>query len=61
MKDDRLYLIHIKEAIEWIEKYTEDGEKAFLVRDPDGHAAKIVELKGIPHDKSGDYTQRRKS
>ncbi len=38
-----------------------DGEKAFLVRDPDGHAAKIVELKGIPHDKSGDYTQRRKS
>jgi hypothetical protein len=22
-----------------------DGEKAFLVRDPDGHAAKIVELK----------------
>ena len=30
MKDDRLYLIHIKEAIERIEEYTEDGEHAFL-------------------------------
>ena len=30
MKDDRLYLIHIKEAIEWIEEYTQDGEAGFL-------------------------------
>ena len=30
MKDDRLYLIHIKEAIERIEEYTEDGEEAFF-------------------------------
>lgn len=30
MKDDRLYLIHIKEAIEWIEEYTQEGKAAFL-------------------------------
>lgn len=30
MKDDRLYLIHIKEAIEWIEEYTRDGQEAFF-------------------------------
>ncbi len=30
MKDDRLYLIHIKEAIEWIEEYTRDGKEAFF-------------------------------
>ena len=30
MKDDRLYLIHIREAIEWIEEYTKDGAEAFL-------------------------------
>ena len=30
MKDDRLYLIHIREAIERIEEYTEDGEESFL-------------------------------
>ena len=29
MKDDRLYLIHIKEAIERIEEYTRDGKEAF--------------------------------
>ena len=32
MKDDRLYLIHIKEAIEWIEDYTQDGQEAFFCR-----------------------------
>lgn len=31
MKDDRLYLIHIKEAIEWIEEYTQEGEDALLI------------------------------
>jgi uncharacterized protein with HEPN domain len=30
VKDDRLYLIHIREAIERIEEYTRDGEEAFL-------------------------------
>ena len=30
MKDDRLYLIHIKEAIERIEEYTQEGKEAFL-------------------------------
>lgn len=30
MKDDRLYLIHIKEAIQHIEEYTQDGEEAFF-------------------------------
>ncbi len=30
MKDDRLYLIHIQEAIERIEEYTQDGEEFFF-------------------------------
>jgi uncharacterized protein with HEPN domain len=30
MKDDRLYLIHIQEAIERIEEYTQEGEEFFL-------------------------------
>ena len=30
MKDDQLYLIHIKEAIERIEEYTRDGEESFF-------------------------------
>lgn len=30
MKDDRLYLIHMQEAIERIEEYTQDGEEYFL-------------------------------
>jgi len=30
MKDDRLYLIHIKESIERIEEYTRDGKEAFF-------------------------------
>lgn len=30
MKDDRLYLIHIQEAIERIEEYTQEGEEYFL-------------------------------
>ena len=30
MKDDRLYLIHISEAIQRIEEYTREGEEAFL-------------------------------
>ena len=29
MKDQRLYLIHIKECIEKIEQYTKDGELSF--------------------------------
>jgi len=29
MKDQRLYLVHIKECIEKIEQYTEDGELSF--------------------------------
>jgi uncharacterized protein with HEPN domain len=29
MKDQRLYLIHIKECIEKIEQYTKDGESLF--------------------------------
>jgi uncharacterized protein with HEPN domain len=31
MRDDRLYLIHIVECIERIERYTTDGREAFLV------------------------------
>jgi uncharacterized protein with HEPN domain len=30
VKDDRLYLIHIQEAIERIEEYTQDGKEFFL-------------------------------
>jgi len=30
VKDDRLYLIHIREAVEWIEDYTREGKEAFL-------------------------------
>jgi len=30
VKDDRLYLIHIQEAIERIEEYIEEGEELFL-------------------------------
>jgi uncharacterized protein with HEPN domain len=30
MKDDRLYLIHVQEAIERIEEYTQEGEEYFL-------------------------------
>ena len=30
MKDDHLYLIHIQEAIERIEEYTQEGEDVFL-------------------------------
>ena len=30
MKDDRLYLIHIRECIERIEQYTVDGKDAFF-------------------------------
>ena len=30
MKDDHLYLIHIREAIERIEEYTQEGEESFL-------------------------------
>ena len=30
MKDDRLYLIHMQEAIERIEEYTQEGEEYFL-------------------------------
>ena len=31
MKDDRLYLIHIRESIARIEEYTGEGREAFLV------------------------------
>ncbi|RJQ54782.1 MAG: DUF86 domain-containing protein [Actinobacteria bacterium] len=30
MKDDRLYLVHIQECIERIERYTADGKDAFF-------------------------------
>jgi len=30
VKEDRLYLIHIQEAIERIEEYTREGEEVFL-------------------------------
>lgn len=30
MKDDRLYLIHIREAVERIEEYTQEGKELFL-------------------------------
>jgi uncharacterized protein with HEPN domain len=30
VKDDRLYLIHIKDAIERIDEYIQDGEEAFF-------------------------------
>ena len=29
MKDDLLYLVHIKECIERVKRYTEDGREAF--------------------------------
>lgn len=30
MKDDRLYLLHIKEALEWIEEFASAGEAEFF-------------------------------
>ncbi|MDH4120229.1 MAG: DUF86 domain-containing protein [Deltaproteobacteria bacterium] len=30
MKDDQFYLIHIRECLEWIEKFTSEGKKGFL-------------------------------
>ena len=34
MKDDRLYLIHISECIQWIEKYIgEGGQEVFMASD----------------------------
>jgi len=30
VKDDKLYLLHIKEAIEWIEEFTKAGETEFF-------------------------------
>jgi uncharacterized protein with HEPN domain len=30
VKDDKLYLLHIKEAIEWIEEFTNAGETEFF-------------------------------
>jgi len=30
MKDDRLYLVHIQEAIRWIEEFTAGGKESFL-------------------------------
>jgi len=30
VKDDRLYLLHIKEAIGWIEEFTSPGEAEFF-------------------------------
>jgi uncharacterized protein with HEPN domain len=30
VKDDRLYLVHIQECIERIERYTADGKDAFF-------------------------------
>jgi uncharacterized protein with HEPN domain len=33
MKDDRLYLIHMSECIQRLEKYTVDGRDAFMNSD----------------------------
>ena len=30
MKDDRLYLVHVLECIDRIERYTAEGKKAFM-------------------------------
>lgn len=30
MKDDRIYLLHIQEAIQWIERYAVEGREFFL-------------------------------
>lgn len=30
MKDDRLYLVHIRDCIERIRRYTAEGEAAFM-------------------------------
>lgn len=30
MKDDRIYIDHILECIEWIARYTADGKEAFF-------------------------------
>lgn len=32
MKDDRLYLLHIRECIQHIEDYVEEGRQAFLTK-----------------------------
>ena len=46
MKGQRLYLIHIKECIEKIEQYTEDGETSFS-NDPKTQDAVIRNLEII--------------
>jgi uncharacterized protein with HEPN domain len=33
MKDDQLYLIHMSECIERVERYTQDGKVAFMASD----------------------------
>jgi len=43
VKDDRLYLIHIREAIERIAEYTKEGEKAFL----DDHKTQDAVLRNL--------------
>jgi len=43
LKDDRLYLIHIREALERIEEYTQEGKEFFL----DDHKTQDAVLRNL--------------
>ncbi len=34
MKDSKLYLIHIRDCLQWIEDYTQEGKNDFFVSLP---------------------------
>lgn len=46
MKDDRVYLTHISECLEWIDQYTAQGQEAYL-RDRKTQSAVLRELQTL--------------
>ena len=46
MKDDRVYLDHILECLEWIAQYSEEGQQAFLA-DRKTQSATLRELQTL--------------
>lgn len=61
MKDDRLYLSHIRDAIHRILSYTKDGKAAFLT-DPKSQDATIrnMEIVGEAVKRLSDQTRSRR-
>lgn len=46
MKDDRIYIDHILECMEWITRYTEEGREAFFI-DRKTQSATLRELQTL--------------